>query len=223
MVKLVPISRYEALILMILPIILFYFYFELSLLLKISAILLMVSCIYTIGKSFSFNEQFIERSFFGKKRKLLLHDIIFVKRGFHLGTYIIQSKNRKSQLQICLICNVDLIHLINDNLFSNIQNRCIINTMKISIWKKYHLIQISGPILTVVISAILLVMQLKLFAILAFFGGLFCTAIYLHSIKCPNCKKSIDNCTTIFSGNNDGLFKPMSKKCKYCGYDFTQK
>ena len=48
-------------------------------------------------------------------------------------------------------------------------------------------------------------------------------SIYLHSIKCPNCKKPIDNWTTIFSGNNDGLFKSISKKCKNCGYDFMQK
>lgn len=95
MVKILPFSRYEALILMILPIILFYFYSELSLLLKFSAIILLGSCIYTIGKSFSYNEQYIEKNFFGKKRKLLLRDIISVKKGFHLGTYIIQSKNKK--------------------------------------------------------------------------------------------------------------------------------
>lgn len=95
--------------------------------------------------------------------------------------------------------------------------------MKISVWKKYHLIQILGPIVTLTISAILLVMRLKLFAILTSLGGTFCTAIILHSIKCPKCGKSIDNYTTLLSGPEDGLLSPMSKKCKNCGFDFTSR
>lgn len=95
--------------------------------------------------------------------------------------------------------------------------------MKISVWRKYHLLQIFGPIVTVVISAILLVIQLKVFAILAFFGGLFCSAIILHSIKCPKCGKTIDNYTTLLSGSEDGWLSPMSKRCKNCGFDFTSK
>ena len=95
--------------------------------------------------------------------------------------------------------------------------------MKISVWEKYHLLQIFGPIVSVVIAAILLVIQLKIFAILAFFGGLFGTAILMHCIKCPKCGKPIDNYTTLLSGSEDGWLSPMSKICKNCGFDFTSK
>ena len=95
--------------------------------------------------------------------------------------------------------------------------------MKISVWKKYHVIQIVGPIVTFVISVILGFMQFKIFAILIALGGTFCTAIILHLIKCPKCGKSIDNYTTLLSGPEDGWFSPMSKKCKNCGFDLTSK
>lgn len=95
--------------------------------------------------------------------------------------------------------------------------------MKISVWNKYHLLKILGPIITVTISSILLVMQLKLFAVLTFFlGGLF-TAVILHSIKCPKCGRLIDNYDTLLSGPEDGWLSPMSKTCKKCGFDFTSK
>ncbi len=93
--------------------------------------------------------------------------------------------------------------------------------MKISVWNKYHIIQVLGPIVTVVFSAIILVMKYKLLAIFAWFFGLLCTAIILHSIKCPKCGKSIDNYTTLLSGPEDGWLSPMSKTCKGCGCDFT--
>lgn len=48
-------------------------------------------------------------------------------------------------------------------------------------------------------------------------------SLYLHSIKCPNCKSPIDNKSSIFTFDNDGLFKFVSKKCSKCGYDFTQR
>lgn len=95
--------------------------------------------------------------------------------------------------------------------------------MKFSIWKKYHLLQLLGPIVTLIISSIFLFMQFKLVAIIIFLVGFLCTAILLHSIKCPKCGKSIDNYTTLFSGPEEGWLSPMSKKCKNCGYDFTSK
>lgn len=47
-------------------------------------------------------------------------------------------------------------------------------------------------------------------------------SILLHSIRCPKYNKPLNNWTTIFSGNNDGMFSPISKICKNCGCDFTK-
>ena len=94
--------------------------------------------------------------------------------------------------------------------------------MKISVWCKYHLIKVLGPIVTFIFSAIMLIMKFKLFAIFVWLFGPLCTAIILHSIKCPKCGKSIDNYTTLLSGPEDGWFSPMSKKCKNCGFNFCE-
>lgn len=93
--------------------------------------------------------------------------------------------------------------------------------MKLSVWNKYHLFQFLGPIVTVFFSAVLLVVKMDLLAIFALFSGSLCTAIILHSIKCPKCGKPIDNYTTLLSGPDDGWLSPMSKICKNCGYDFA--
>lgn len=77
------------------PIILFYNFKELSLFLKISAFIILILCLFAMGESFCFTDEYLERSFFGKKRKLLLQDIYSVRPGLHLGTYIIQSNNKK--------------------------------------------------------------------------------------------------------------------------------
>lgn len=93
--------------------------------------------------------------------------------------------------------------------------------MRLSLWNKYHLLKIIGPLVTVFISSILLISKLKLFAIFIWFLGLLFTAIILHSIKCPKCGKSIDNYETLLSGPEGGWFSPMSKICKNCGFDFS--
>ena len=94
--------------------------------------------------------------------------------------------------------------------------------MKFSVWKKYQLFKILGPLVTILLTSIFLVMKHKLIAIFSLFLGSLCTVIILHSIKCPKCGNAIDNCTTLFSGPEDGMFSPMSKICKNCGCDFTK-
>ena len=93
--------------------------------------------------------------------------------------------------------------------------------MKISVWRKYHLIKWILPLLVFVISIFLSEKVNQLVSVVCFILGLLFCAIILHSIKCPKCGKPIDNCTTLFSGPEDGLLSRMSKKCKNCGYDFT--
>ena len=93
--------------------------------------------------------------------------------------------------------------------------------MKISVWRKYHLLCLILPFPILFISIFLTVMVKEWLLVPASIIGSLCYTIILHSIKCPKCGKPIDNCTTLFSGPEDGLLSRMSKKCKNCGYDFT--
>ena len=95
--------------------------------------------------------------------------------------------------------------------------------MSISVWTKYKFMSW--------ISAVFIMSLFLVLSIFIHIGISFCISlllgifrsILLHCIKCPKCNKPINNWTTIFSGNNDGMFHFMSKKCKNCGYDFTEK
>lgn len=93
--------------------------------------------------------------------------------------------------------------------------------MKISVWNKYHLIKWISFVCIFAIGVILGIYVSNLISLIVFILGSLCTAIILHSIKCPKCGKSIDNYTTLLSGPDDGWFSPMSKTCKRCGCDFT--
>lgn len=95
--------------------------------------------------------------------------------------------------------------------------------MKISIWKKYHIISIASGFSLLVLFLLLSIFVHGLIGFISFLVLGFTRSFILHSIKCPRCGKPIDNWTTIFSGNNDGMFVPMSKTCRTCGYDFTEK
>lgn len=93
--------------------------------------------------------------------------------------------------------------------------------MKISVWKKYHLVLLLLPFPILAVSVFLSVKIKEWLSVPAMFIGLLLLLIILHSIKCPKCGKPIDNCTTLFSGPEDGWLSRMSKTCKNCGYDFT--
>lgn len=95
-------------------------------------------------------------------------------------------------------------------------------SVQISLWMKYHLLSCISKIFS---FSVFLIVCIKINFVIGFLIGflfLFFSALFLHSIKCPKCNKSIDNWTTFCSGNNDGMFVPMSKKCKTCGFDFTK-
>lgn len=94
--------------------------------------------------------------------------------------------------------------------------------MKFSVLSIYRFIFILSIIMLLAIFFVVSIFYNVVIGIISFIILGFIRAIVLHSIKCPHCKKPIDNWTTIFSGNNDGLFVPMSKWCKNCGYDFTK-
>lgn len=96
MIKIRPISRYEAIFLLILPIVGFFNFSDIPFMLKIFTILLTIACIYVIGEQYTFTEDYLERSFFGRKRRLELYEINSVKSGIHVGTYIIHSENKKN-------------------------------------------------------------------------------------------------------------------------------
>lgn len=93
--KIIPILRYEALLLIVLPIVVLSYKTEISTLLKVGVVFLIISCIYAIGESYSFSDTYLEKSFFGKKRKILLKDIISVRHSLYFGTYIIRTNDIK--------------------------------------------------------------------------------------------------------------------------------
>lgn len=94
--------------------------------------------------------------------------------------------------------------------------------MKISIWKKYHIIKWVCGFLLYSLFFIISIFFGVIISLIVVFPLMLLLQIYLHSIKCPKCNKPIDNWTTLCSVNNDGMFAPMSKTCRTCGYDFTE-
>lgn len=95
--------------------------------------------------------------------------------------------------------------------------------MKISIWTKYHLISFFTAIVMILLFLLCAIFIHPVLSLVGYIIASLCRKLLLHSIKCPKCKKPVDNWTTIFSGNNDGLFAPMSKQCRTCGYNFKEK
>ena len=94
--------------------------------------------------------------------------------------------------------------------------------MKISIWAKYHLISFFTGIVTILLFLLCAIYIHPVLGLVGYIITSICRILLLHSIKCPKCKKPVDNWTTIFSGNNDGLFMPMSKICRTCGFNFKE-
>lgn len=95
--------------------------------------------------------------------------------------------------------------------------------MKITIWTKYYLISFFSAMIMILTFLLFAIYIHPLLGLVGYIIVSLCRILLLHSIKCPKCKKSVDNWTTIFSGNNDGLFVPMSKVCRSCGYNFIEK
>ena len=75
-----------------------------TILLKTGAIFLIIACLYAIGESYRFTEKYLEKSIYGKKRKILFKDIISVKRSLYFGTYVIKSNNQE-----CPSFRIDLL------------------------------------------------------------------------------------------------------------------
>ncbi len=102
--KIIPVLRYEAFVFIFLPIFVLVHNSEMTILLKIGAIFLIIACLYAIGESYGFSETYLEKSIYGKKRKVLLKDIISVKRSLYFGTYVIKSNNQE-----CPYLRIDLL------------------------------------------------------------------------------------------------------------------
>lgn len=94
--------------------------------------------------------------------------------------------------------------------------------VKFSIWQKY---KIASIVSLIFIMTIFFILSIYIHTIIGFIISMvlgLIRSILLHSIRCPKCNKPLNNWTTIFSGNNDGMFSPISKICKNCGCDFTK-